>query len=293
MSKPKSLPREIFLLSLNGKSMSFELQNEQVLPDDDVLMKAGFGDDDFIVCPSKPKDYPAAPTAAKRVVVSSVEELGDEIKTPPIPKPSSKDSVLPKKSTELIISTNVYYPNGTSEWPVFVCVGKKNYWPAYSKDDKKFQWVSPSFPRQSLQYRRYWLNTFSVTVGGPQDIERAITTEEGMSKTKTKTLSGEVGVEIGGLSAKISASIIEEVTITESLSTTETYRFNVPSDKVAIWTLWQLVEKFVFVDENDKPIEWSGKIAMPGIKSKDPVKFINSFEAQLKTFVADQKQFDK
>jgi hypothetical protein len=77
-------------------------------------------------------------------------------------------------------------------------------------------------------------------------------------------LSKKLGLTSGPLtlSAELSKTTSHAVTITENRNVTETYNFSVAEGKVAIYTLWQLVEVFALVDDNGHPIDWSGKVVL-------------------------------
>jgi hypothetical protein len=85
-----------------------------------------------------------------------------------------------------------------------------------------------------------------------------------MSEVDTTTLSKKVGLAEGALklSAELSKITSHAVTITENRTVTETYNFSVAEGKVAIYTLWQLVEVFALVDDNNNLIDWSGKVVL-------------------------------
>jgi hypothetical protein len=181
---------------------------------------------------------------------------------PPIPEPQHKDDQPPEVSAELLVSAN----------PVdrlFVETSDRKYFPTSGKFKGLPVRVEPLFPATAkLAYRRFWQNTFTITVSNAQNFTRAIETQEGMSEVDTTTLSGKLGFakELSEktlkLSAELSKTTEHAVTITENRSHTETYNFSVAEGKVAIYTLWQLVEVFALVDGNGNPIDWSGKVVL-------------------------------
>jgi len=177
---------------------------------------------------------------------------------PPIPEPQHRDDQPPEVSAELLVSAN----------PVdqlFVEISEGKYLPTSGRFKGLPVRVEPRFPATAkLAYRRFWQNTFTITIFNAHNFTRAIETQEGMSEVDTTTLSKKLGLTEGPLrlSAELSKTTSHAVTITENRSVTETYSFSVAEGKVAIYTVWQLVEVFVLVDENDNPIDWSGKVVL-------------------------------
>jgi hypothetical protein len=183
---------------------------------------------------------------------------------PPIPEPQHKDDFPPETSTELLVAANpvdqlfVQSSNGT----IFPTSGEVQGLPVR---------LDPPFPATAkLAYRRYWQNMFNTRISGGLNFTRAIETQEGMSETDTISLSAKLGFGPGvpfeqlkvKLSAELSATTTHAVTITENRKVTETYSFSVEEGKVAMYTLWQLIEVFALVDDNDNPIDWSGDVVL-------------------------------
>lgn len=177
---------------------------------------------------------------------------------PPIPEPQHRDDQPPEASAELLVSAN----------PVdqlFVEISEGKYLPTSGKFKGLPIRVEPPFPATAkLAYRRFWQNTFTITIFNAHNFTRAIETQEGMSEVDTTTLSKKLGLTAGTLklSAELSKTTSHAVTITENRKVTETYNFSVAEGKVAIYTLWQLVEVFALVDDNDNTIDWSGKVVL-------------------------------
>jgi hypothetical protein len=182
---------------------------------------------------------------------------------PPIPEPQHKDDDPPETSTELLVTAN----------PVdelFVQDSDGNYFPTSGMAGDFSVELDPPFPESAkLAYRRYWDRTFTTRILNQQEFTRAIESQEGMSETDTTSLSGKLGLGFAGdlpadnllkLSAELSATTSHAVTITQNRRVIETYNFSVEADKVAIYTLWQLVETFALVDGDNNPIEWSGEV---------------------------------
>ncbi|MFL6856376.1 MAG: hypothetical protein ACJ8EB_00545 [Allosphingosinicella sp.] len=109
-------------------------------------------------------------------------------------------------------------------------------------------WDGTTIPNYVLTLRRYWQQVPGaytlVQAGG--GFEQTYTTTTGISETDSETLSAELGVSGGGLSAKISASFTHSVTT--SLATSQSRKFTAgapASGFQRVWVLWQLVDELV------------------------------------------------
>jgi starvation-inducible outer membrane lipoprotein len=255
---------ELLVTSSSGKSKSYKVSEEDSSFDFSCI-QADFGEEAVVLSFSTP-----------------FEAKSDMLDAPLIPKPTDKDSVPPKQSEEKIVSVEPYYKTGDFQKggkPVNVTInGTKTHFPAFNLEEAYNKaWVQPHFPTQRIQLVRFWKNTFYTGLAPKQQFSKSITTIEGMEKLQEETFSAELGVEVKGLSAKLSYALKNSVTIKSSIESTDTYNYSVPKDKVASWTLWQLVEKFVFVDENDKPIDWKGNaiMKMSSMSMNAPASFNN------------------
>jgi hypothetical protein len=84
---------------------------------------------------------------------------------------------------------------------------------------------------------------------------RSVTVKNGTTVTDTNSLSGELGVSAYGLSARLSRTFSHTVTVMNETDVTTTYSYK--PEKHAVWTLWQLLERFSFVDDKGNLIEWA------------------------------------
>ena len=179
---------------------------------------------------------------------------------PPIPEPQHRDDQPPEASAELLLSANPVEQ-------LFVETSEGKYLPTSGKYKGLPVRVEPPFPAAAkLAYKRFWKNTFTIRIANEHNFTRTVQTQEGMSEVDTTTLSSKLGLTGGPaalkLSAELSKTTAHTVTITENRQVTETYNFSIDEGKVAIYTLWQLVEVFALVDENNNPIDWSGKVVL-------------------------------
>lgn len=295
--------KKLVVMSLSGKSKSYDISDNGEAFDLE-LIKAEFGDEPTIFSPSSSEDDLLSLDS-----VSTDNVLKGVNIDLPVPQPDNKDSILPDCSEEVVVSTKIYYKTGDYEkkrnYPVYVIDkdGKLSL-PAFSKGEVRSgensnHWIIPEIPVQFIQRRYYWAKTSSNRITGPQKYTQKVTATEGMSKTDTETFSMELGVEVKGLSAKVSRSISHSVTINESNSIEREYDIEVKENEIGVWTLWQLVEKFVFVDSENNPIEWTGQIYFKSnplsIVSIPPIpgRFINGFENRLSEYRADLVIFNK
>ncbi|WP_146250817.1 hypothetical protein [Nonlabens dokdonensis] len=201
------------------------------------------------------------------------------IPTPPIPKPTSPNDLPPTESNKLIVSSNpISNLNINLNGKAFV-------------PSSKFP-TRPSFPTNiHLQFSTYWKQVGTAVIVGEQVYIKEISYTNGMSTTKSETLSAEVGVAYGALSAKITATVGHSVTISNETTITDTYNINVSKGTTTVYVLWQLVEEYLFVDSNGQPINWSGNI-FPGGLIGLPVTFPNEPKLnQSNTVYSDRTDF--
>lgn len=286
----------LFALAANGKSHSFDVPVKSLLSlieeSHATLSKHGFTDDELdnlILSPTELDEVPPATAEAARVAVASVAAL-DPSSYPAVPKPANKDDFPPQKSSEILVSTHdiaLFFYFWGDEGESHGAYGPVDAPP------KGFT-LEPPFPVPSkILYKRYWINTGSYKLIGPQNFSKAITTTQGMSETKSTTLSAELGVAVKGLSAKLSITTATSITITEETSVTETYSFDVKVGTTVVYTLWQLVEEFALVDNASNPIEWSGRLKLKFVYGSGfPAKFKdNVFTNNSKRYVSDPVTF--
>jgi hypothetical protein len=165
----------------------------------------------------------------------------------PVPRPKSKNEVLPPKSAEILVkaaSTDLflYLPMDGN----YVRVGDFPCIP---------QSLVPPFPAGiQLGYKMYLENLDSEHLTGAITFTRQIVSKIGMSKTNGSTLSGELGVSIFGLSGKLSQTFTSSITTTQETDVTTTYNFSVPNSSIRVWTCWNLAEVFVLLDAKGNAI---------------------------------------
>jgi len=104
----------------------------------------------------------------------------------------------------------------------------------------------------NLQLRAYWQqvpNTYThVNPGG--GFSKTYTSSHGITTTDSQTISAELGLEGGGLSAKITATFGHTVETSQQTSEQTEYTVGAPDNGfVRVWVLWQLVHEIVAWDD--------------------------------------------
>ena len=173
----------------------------------------------------------------------------------PVPKPSSPDDVIPQRSEErLITAVNV---------PLFIPVRASwsdgSVWKPFPVTPSPGGWPDPPFPQGAqIAYRAYWSNDHTEVIDGPQDWKREVKVTPGQSDTDSTTLSLQLGVKVGDLSAKLSASFQHTVVITRQEEVSQTYSVSMKQGQTGVWTRWHLVEVFAIADQLGEEISWAG-----------------------------------
>lgn len=275
---PKDSNETIYATSINGKTKEFKLGENGEYPTDTTLHSAGFSEEPVFFSSEAPSGGTEPVETPKLRIVHTLAEIEAQggIPTPPVPVPEGPNEAPPDQSVLRLVTHDLYYPDGSSKKPFYVKQqGKNRYYPSYNKDQnpnkKKIYYCSePKMTKpQHLDFYTYWVSLYSHIVESGVSFSKTLTSTIGMSKSLTKTLSAEVGVVYGGLSASISASISYGVTITKSSTVSDTYKIEVPEGKIGVWTLWQMVERFVIATDDArpegsnlayKPLEWDGKL---------------------------------
>lgn len=257
------------------------------------LMSQGAAEEELkgmVISSIELEHFPPDPASVDRRMLSHAE-VASQTNLPPIPLPTGPDDLPPAVSPSIVVSTN--------DIPLFIY-----FWGDEGPDHGSYFAVttantpplslSPSFPSPSrIAYNRYWLNAGNYIIVGPQTFSQSITTTEGMSVTDSTTLSAEVGVAVGDLSAKLSATTSHSVTISNDQSQTQTYTLpETPAGKTCVYTLWQLVDEFILVDGNNNPIQWSGKLNAGLFGAGFPANFPNNmFANNTRTYASSPVTF--
>ncbi len=113
----------------------------------------------------------------------------------------------------------------------------------------------------TLTLRNYWkyVDGSEVLVYHGDSFTRICETTKGISVTDSESISAELGVDVDGLSAKISAAFSHQVETSAVTSITEEHIINGPVDKtqVKIWLLYQLIDEIVALDPDQNIIPFT------------------------------------
>ncbi|MGI4759859.1 MAG: hypothetical protein ACRYF0_04080 [Janthinobacterium lividum] len=155
--------------------------------------------------------------------------------------------------------------------------------------------LTPAFPTGCrIRYGRHWERVYTQIVDGGISYERSVTTTSGSSMTETQTLSAELGVSVAGLSASLSASLSQAVTINKETQNTNRYTISCEPGKQAVFTIWQLMEVYTLVDSTGKPVTYSGfaELNMAMGKTRYPVSLpLNRLSNSPEIVYADNTPF--
>lgn len=181
---------------------------------------------------------------------------------PPVPKPANPND-LPSDSEPIILSTSDWKLNlwwdddhtSTRFWVADKMTPDGQQGNAYSRNN--VVWYYGDHPDYLLTCRRFWKRADFQILASGISFSKTLTMTYGISRTETETLSAEFGVEVGALSAKVSATFEKSITISTETTETKEWQYPAPPEgKTAVWILWQLVDEIVALDANNNPVSW-------------------------------------
>lgn len=102
----------------------------------------------------------------------------------------------------------------------------------------------------TLTFRSFWrLVPGSYTQVKPNGhYTKEYTSTYGLETTDATSLSAELGVDIEGLSAKLTAEFSRSITTSSTQQQTTTYQIESPADSTVVWMLWQLIDEVIALD---------------------------------------------
>ncbi len=215
-----------------------------------------------------------------------------ETNLPAVPTPGSTGELLPAKSDDLIIGMSdplddfaplanrlrIMLDDGTLTWydvfrrVLLACGG------ALAENTSDPAALDPTYlgapPR--LLHQRYWRKLKQVTLdpGTTYEQEETISYGTSVSHEQSREFSRTMGIELeagggwGPFSASVTTSYeqtetgseVHAVTFSEESSFTETFTVQSDPDRTIVYALWQLVDKFSFVDADTVRIHDSSSL---------------------------------
>jgi hypothetical protein len=174
--------------------------------------------------------------------------------------------------------------------------------PNWANPALRFYWDGTQRPNYTLTMRRYWrqvpgTHTHVLPGGG---FQKAYSTTHGISQTDSEAISAELGIDAGGLSAKLTATFEHSVTTSSENSEMTTFTAGAPeAGFTRVWLIWQLVDELVALDPSNKimpeggfgkgDVWWAGPFLGPSGANLLLKKTRQIFPTE--TYVPDQKDF--
>jgi hypothetical protein len=176
---------------------------------------------------------------------------------PKIPKPNSYLEVLPVFSEVSFVSVHqsdmyLYYPNEDNQM-----YGHGVYHPIAYKCP--LENLTPPFPADTkLAYKLYWKKIDQRIIPPNAGFEQKYTVRHGVTTNDSQTFGAELGVKAGALSAKLTETTTHSIQIVDEDTMETDYSLPALADKIQVWSVWQLVEEFAWVDSNRVEINYNG-----------------------------------
>lgn len=188
------------------------------------------------------------PRSHRATVSQAVRAVGGS-PLPPIPVPSSSSDLPPIESAHMVLSDSgtrlgLFFEatkGGGSGW---VADAPNTSFPgsAVTLVNYDGSWTAPDY---KLTLRRFWRRKEYTQVPPGQSFSQTYELQYGVSTTNSVTLSAELGVEAAGLSAKLTATFEQSITVSTQSTASVTYGDTAPAGSLDVWVLWQLVDEVV------------------------------------------------
>lgn len=184
-----------------------------------------------------------------------------ESKLPPMPHIQSLDWRPPQQTVpvatpggDLSLRLKIFADSDIHEWQEWMIDTEH---PDASQTSVMSYWDGKGCAKYTATPRSYWVavpNSYTnITPGGTYTKEYA--TSVGIETTDSTTLAAELGIDIKGLSAKLTATFQHSVTTSETRSETTSYSVGGPLEGFTrVWMLWQLFDELAALDENGQVI---------------------------------------
>ncbi len=227
---------------------------------------------------------------------------------PEVPVPESPNDLLPAFSADhtvgisneigdfapMVTEIQMMQDNGSMPW---IAAGRRlilacpNVLPQYTGDPNVID-RSYITARPLLLHQRYWQKIKQVTLdpgNTSYQYEETITSGRSTSHEESREFSRTMGIEVsvgggwGPFSAGVTASFeqtessgeVNSVTFSEESSVTERFTVQSEPDHTIVYAIWQLVDKFSFVDADTVAINESGTLAHARIPEIASIVFPN------------------
>lgn len=163
--------------------------------------------------------------------------------------PTQTDPVeISSKPVPLVIhadADNAGYANDVWDTPASSGSPRLNNW-----------WPEATPPPRLLRLRSFWRlvpGTFTHLAPGTR-FKKSWQYTHGVSTTDEQSISVEVGIEGGGLSAGLSATFSHSVTVSDEQTETTTFSVDPPAEGVRVWVLWDLMYELSVLDQHSGAI---------------------------------------
>lgn len=227
---------------------------------------------------------------------------------PEVPVPDSPNDLLPATSEDhtvgmsteiaefmpVVSSIRMMKDDGTTEWFVAnrrLILACSSTLPENTGDPSVLDRTYVS-ARPRLLHQRYWRKIKQVTLDPGNtgyQYQETITSGTSTSHEESREFSQTVGVEVsvgggwGPFSASVSASFeqtetvgeVNSVTFTEENTVTETFSVQSDPDKITVYAIWQLVDKFSLVDADTIAIHQSPTLVHAQVPAIASIVFPN------------------
>jgi len=175
-----------------------------------------------------------------------------DIEAPPLPEIGSLLWVPPNQTVPIVRGTisdrlRLYANADSHDWQEWVPdIPNPNYGGPLLN-----YWDGQPPAAYTLTIRSYWqLVPKSYAQVAPRGgFTQQFASTVGISETDSQTISAELGVDVKGLSAKVSYSSTHSVTTSSQTEETTTHSSGDPLDGFTrVWMLWQLVDEIIALD---------------------------------------------